>query len=578
MESSLAPTLLVAGDASETAQPEVATNALLAAAAEPRDALLDELMAGDFSEVVVPPRSVSSRYSAAAPGAEVGSRSLATYDGISGAHDLFGEHFHAVRDGDDIVDPEYLDAHTIMERAFGSYYGEAGDIDASAGSAEALRQLVLEARGEDARLDLVEVFGPDINLKAHKAHDLLREDASFGILKSTLPQSSPALRRCKTLWLVELAKVDPNRQILHADPLPYRPSQVTQPLVSTERRLFTSQNVMRWAYIKERQQYVSNARLVRWSDESYTLHVGRDMYELAVSTQNSLSALAAQNTVHKCGTSLSALTAVQGYDERMIARTADAASIKEALVAENQKHRATEVQNRVGIPFGAPLPKIDMKKHGKERTAVEEWVMKERDKRRKEILARAQAGRPMMIAEQLEAEQQMMEKIRTAAIEDLRLEQEAEARESALRSGTGGRSRRQNLSYDNDAQEGDNWEKIMSDINNGSSTRPRGEDDEEEADLLMPTRKSHRPESTATSFDERHHLLEALAAQLPQGSESAALVQSVMAMLKKSSTQPMSEDAFHRELQQIADDIRQESGVDISDVDLEPLRRLGVKC
>eukprot|EP00331_Platyophrya_macrostoma_P020001 CAMPEP_0176473164 /NCGR_PEP_ID=MMETSP0127-20121128/42148_1 /TAXON_ID=938130 /ORGANISM="Platyophrya macrostoma, Strain WH" /LENGTH=463 /DNA_ID=CAMNT_0017868117 /DNA_START=1 /DNA_END=1388 /DNA_ORIENTATION=- len=458
----------------------------------------------DFSSIQLPPPSrPNSQRSSSRRAADDGDNGSMLSALMTNATDLFGAYFHTLRNELATVgvsDPEELDTLSTVRSTFGSHYEKQVDIEPVQPDADILVNLIREAR--TASFEDMSSWARDETLPA----------PALGMLKATVPEVSKvhksalaSLHQGHKLWLMELAKVDPNRQTLHADPTICLPD-VIQPLLSSERRLFTTQNVMRWSYTAKSQTPVSNTRMVRWSDGSWTLHV------------------VAPNLVYSGSVSVNAMTAVQGFDERVAVKTLSAPSIRDALVAENMRHRATDVHQRLGVPTAQAFPEFEATGQ------LEQFVKRERANRQQWFLERAKAGCPVTLAEQIEAEQQMFERMRNASAQELHAEQEEEARARALHTHGGARpsGRRMRESHITGAY-ADTWEGIL---NEAEASETPQEDAVEDAEAAAKKRRvessyfSSSPPPSAETSVERKQCLSHLRQSLPVPSEAGDLIDS----------------------------------------------------
>lgn len=100
-------------------------------------------------------------------------------------------------------------------------------------------------------------------------------------------------------WLLHLPSMSGNRRSLHIDGKPYDPKYPEAPMPSTERAIYTPLNVMRWAHDLSRDVDLSNARLVKWSSGSWTLHIGSDVYAVASDKTASLVVVGEEHSNRK---------------------------------------------------------------------------------------------------------------------------------------------------------------------------------------------------------------------------------------------------------------------------------------
>jgi hypothetical protein len=165
--------------------------------------------------------------------------SVATPIGGFTLHDLFGQHFHtgllAAEKGGDaedvlaadwealgaaVLDPELLDSRRFVETLFGQHVDESM-IDTSAATAAGgpLKALMQTAAAADARADVEALFGEHVTAHINLERSTENMQGGVAILHATLPKIPHQLSHATgELWLAELPKVDPNRQVLHVDP------------------------------------------------------------------------------------------------------------------------------------------------------------------------------------------------------------------------------------------------------------------------------------------------------------------------------------------------------------------------
>ncbi|RNF12014.1 hypothetical protein TraAM80_00574 [Trypanosoma rangeli] len=336
--------------------------------------------------------------------------------------DLFGDLFEV---GDHRpVDPALLDTRKVLLSLFGDHVREE-DVDFEDEKQVTLAKEVADNKAE-ARFAAVEkCFG---EAGAAALEDQCVEP--FGCLRSSLP-AVPDLGPHEELWLADMPKIAPNRQTLHMEPQPFLPSQC-KPLNSTDRMLFTTQNVVRWAHHKGTNTFMSNARVVRWSDGSVTLHVGSDLFTLQHSKESAVTMLAGPVVVHKGTVGVPAMVSALNPEKHLVVEGASASSIEEAVIAENARFRS--VSKRHSLAYSAPaLPNINWKMTTA-RTTIEEYVMKEYNRRQKLIEQRKREGRPMTLTEQMEMENELLQRLKTISAEELLEQQQEQQREAALRS------------------------------------------------------------------------------------------------------------------------------------------------
>ncbi|KAF8284188.1 putative RNA polymerase-associated protein LEO1 [Trypanosoma cruzi] len=337
--------------------------------------------------------------------------------------DLFGDLFEV--EDHRPVDPALVDTRRMLLRFFGDHVREE-DVDFEDEKHVKLAKEMADNKAAARFAAAEKCFG---EAGAASLEDQRVEP--FGCLQSSLPDA-PDLGPRDELWLTDMPKIAPNRQTLHMEPQPFIPSKC-MPLNSTERMLFTTQNVVRWAYHKGTNTFMSNARIVRWSDGSVTLHVGSDLFTLQSSKENTVTMLARPVVVQKGAVGVPAMVSAVNPTKHLVVEGATAASVEEAVIAESARFRSVSKQHN--LAYSTPtLPNINWKKMTKARTPIEEYVMKEYDRRQKLIEQRKKEGRPMTLTEQMEMEDELLQKLKTISAEELLEQQEEKQREAVLRS------------------------------------------------------------------------------------------------------------------------------------------------
>lgn len=554
--------------------------------------------------------AMSSHESAGVPN-DVEMASVATPMGGFALHDLFGEHFHtgllpAQQQGepqDDwdttgggVIDPELLDSRTFIENLFGHHVDETmiNPSEAIDTARPPLHSLMRDAAAADARADVQTLFGEHVKHMDLRLDETEEQRGGFEILYASLPKLPTQLGQSTgDLWLAELPKVDPNRQVLHVDPTLFVPSRNGEQLPpNSDRRLYTTQNIMRWTYLKQNKQVLSNARLVCWSDGSRTVHVGQDRFEVAQSSQNSLALLSAPSSVRtadgKAPPGSSTMVGVQGYDNRVLIKVSDAPSISREIVEETQGHREIGMERRLGFTTALALPQMDAKKAKADMSSEDQWVSKEREKRRKEKERRAAEGNAMSFLEEFDEERKMMEKLRQCTnIQTLLDEQQADLRGHLVNPGEvayvkgAGRRFRQPEELSTTAPEDVDDEFKLSDImasmnsepemrkstKRDRSATPTNEDPTGDPMEQVPrTEKNNSHDvadagSTLWNIDYVRKQLTATHSALPPGTEVCDFVASVLALLGSQNT-AWTEAKLRAEVAQVVTDISQELGGD----------------
>ncbi|ORC92185.1 uncharacterized protein TM35_000043990 [Trypanosoma theileri] len=339
--------------------------------------------------------------------------------------DLFGELFEV---GDQRpVDPVLIDTRNMLLNLFGSFIREE-DVDFED---EKQTKLVKEMADNKAaaRFAVVEKWFGEAGAAALEDQRI----ESFGCLQSSLPDK-PDVGPYEKLWLTDMPKIAPNRQTLHMDPKPFLPSCCT-PLKNTDRMLYTTQNVIRWAHHQGTNTFMSNSRVVRWSDGSVTLHVGSDIFTLQPSKESALTMLARPAVVRKGKIGIPAMVSTLNPDEHFVVEGATAASIEEAVIAESAQFRSVSTQHN--LAYATPtLPNINWNNIKTVRNPVEEYIIKEYNRRQKIIEQRKKEGRPMTLTEQMEMENELLQRLQTLSVDELMVQQQEQQREAALRAAT----------------------------------------------------------------------------------------------------------------------------------------------
>ncbi|KAG8348656.1 putative Leo1 like protein [Trypanosoma vivax] len=350
-----------------------------------------------------------------------------SYEHITcGLSDLFGPSF--VVSTTNPPDPMLVDTRSLLRRLFGPYICEE-DVDIGDQSNE---KLASEMKKNHTLVEVEKVtrlFG-----SSGTSIVMRQQPRLFACLHSTMPQKQ-SLGVHQELWLTDMPKITPNRQTLHMEPQPFAPSSFSKPK-STERKLYTPQNVVRWAHHHATDTFMSNARVVRWSDGSVTLHVGSDLFTLQQSKDNSLTMLASPVVVGKDDLKTQAMVSVLTPDEHYVVEGASAASIEKAVTEESLRLRSISAQHNLAYTVST-LPAIDWnKKTNTGRTSIEEYVMLEYNRRQKIIEQRKKEGRPMTLTEQMEMENELLQKLQTLSDRELLEEFGEQRRREALRTTT----------------------------------------------------------------------------------------------------------------------------------------------
>lgn len=314
---------------------------------------------------------------------------------------LFGPHFSISEENlEKAADPSLADTHSFLVSLFGAHISEH-DIDA-------VPRIEVEFNTNEAAVQLAEVeklFGkPGAQTLRKEPLDL------FTLLHSTLPDYAN-LPKCSDSWLVEMPKIQPNRQTAHADPQPIIKNCQFHP--STSRMLFTPSNIMRWGYHPGTNSFVSNTRLIRWSDGLLTLHIGEDVYSVSDWRSTAeVHLLGNETIIHKHGLLLPSFTACgQNVKRHLVIDSTEAASIQNAVAEENAMNLMENKRHRLGYATDV-IPSINWEQVSKGNSVLEEFVAKEYARREKEIQRRYKMGQPTSLAEQFEWEKELSEMIK----------------------------------------------------------------------------------------------------------------------------------------------------------------------
>lgn len=325
---------------------------------------------------------------------------------------LFGPHFSI--DEKNVVqapDPSLADTHSFLVSLFGPHISEH-DIDPAPRIEE-------EFNTNESAVQLAEVeelFGkPGAQALGEEPLEL------FTMLHSTRPNYAN-LPKCSTSWLVEMPKVLPNRQTVHADPQPIMKKCPFYP--STSRMLFTPSNIMRWGYHPGTNSFVSNTRLIQWSDGFVTLHIGEDVYSMSDWRSTAeVHLLGTETIVHKHGLLLPSFTACDHNIKRhVVMDSTEATSIQNAVADENTMNLMENKEHDLGYATDV-IPSIDWDKVSKGDSVLDEFVAKTYALRQKELERKHKMGQPVSLAEQFRLEQELSEAIKNAIQGNLNIDQ-----------------------------------------------------------------------------------------------------------------------------------------------------------
>ncbi|CAD2216748.1 Leo1-like protein, putative [Angomonas deanei] len=335
---------------------------------------------------------------------------------------LFGDDFELVLDEHEDAagkDPSLFDAKKIISDFFSTAVS-VDDINLD----QKLSEKELTAQLDENYLEAL--LGKEaVNSLANETYY-----EPFSVLHSSVPAQT-AEGKAETKWLVEMPKIEPNRQILHADPKPFTTKRADV-IESNDRMLYTPHNVIRWSYDKSRNTFLSNARVVRWSDGSITLHVGTDSHLLCDKRgDSSLHLLGYETVVGTDGMKLPALTSTVRPTKHFVTESSNAKSISVEVANENKIHHNLRIKQR--MPYITdPLPPVDLTKPTGERNAYEEYVADQYLKRKRLMDSLAKKGQHLSLEKQLEMDKEMWEQLQTTDLQVLREREEEEKRQAAL--------------------------------------------------------------------------------------------------------------------------------------------------
>jgi hypothetical protein len=281
------------------------------------------------------------------------------------------------------------------------------------------------------------------------------------------------------------------------------------------------------------------------------------------------------------------MVGVQPYNNRVLVKVSDAPSISSEIVVETQGHREIGMERRLSFMTDAPLPHVDSKKPKNEMTFEEQWVTREREKRRKEMAQRAAMGNPMSVLEQVEEERKMMAKLQLCTnIKDLLEEQETDLRGSLTEPAevayvkSSGRFRQPDSfedmgetsrinrrdTEDDDQEEEVPLKSVMGDVHTDinkkrdrSPTPPGASHKKHRSEDDVHAQPSSSSSSLWTAQNVSQLLIKA-SATLPPGTEVSSYVDTILGLLSKDTN--WTETKLRAEVRQVVDDVVQELGAD----------------
>eukprot|EP00758_Cryptobia_borreli_P006149 Tbor_TRINITY_DN5093_c1_g2::TRINITY_DN5093_c1_g2_i1::g.14085::m.14085 len=229
--------------------------------------------------------------------------------------------------------------------------------------------------------------------------------------------------------LLTMPTVDPNCQILHFDHVPYHPN-LSNDLreASGDRKVYTSKNVIQWTYNPNTKEYLSNSRIIQWSDGTSSLHIGTEMYTIETFTDQGLTFLAKEQTMYRGDSSTTALVEAFPVDNHVTLRPCRT-SLGESLVSNRASHNIKKPL--VGVPMDATpgLPSIGSRRG---RTPQEDFVDMEREKLRIRAAERAKEGHPMSMSDLLMEDQDILRMAKDAALVAMSLQERRDSASGAV--------------------------------------------------------------------------------------------------------------------------------------------------
>ncbi|EPY22999.1 hypothetical protein STCU_07960 [Strigomonas culicis] len=459
---------------------------------------------------------------------------------------LFGPYFEIKVLDDNIEElakapfPALMDVQNIISSQFGNYV-RAEDIQQvwwSQDDANILAKLMQENKEECDSAELERLFGKAGMMCLLKE----RKMEPFRLLDCVAPATPPFAGgyHPDNMWLVDMPKIQPNRQILHADPQPYAPERSGY-LESNDRMLYTPHNVIRWAYHKGQNTFMSNARLVRWSDGSVTLQVGEDTFSLHDNKSNSaLHVLGAETKVKKGNVEIPCVLKTLQPSRHFVVEGSSAKSIAKETINEAVLHETVRQKRR--LPYlTSQTPDVDLRKPAKDRTLYEECVHAELERKRKMLDQRIKEGNPPTLEEQVAMDNEMWNRINAMTQDDMvRHQEEARRHEEVRVAERQAYQRSTRRERDLELEGGD-----YSDADEHDFSRKRAREDDP-VDRLDPLRD----------------VLETVADELPADSEVAKVVAGFIGYMNGTS---YSEPTIENELPDIIKSIQEGApGVDVA--------------
>lgn len=350
-----------------------------------------------------------------------------TMGGVTLEH-LFGKGLGTILAAEEqsarFCDPALLDTETILGDVFGDNIGfvhEAFNVT-DAAHAHLLKKALDDARLADCMSELDEFFGPhaeyvktdqgaslrpNVTMSAAFPHSGRGGNSTASTSSTVKSEGTSVGELLRSTVLLTMPTVHPNRQILHFETAPYNPA-TSRPKESTDRKTFTPQNIMMWTYDRKSRRYLSNTRVIQWSDGTTTLHVGAESYDIETCTDGALSFLGERRHMYRCDKAYSAIIETVPVDNHVtvMSRSDKMNSIDAITAARAAKAVAENAALSIGLPItGLPAFVGDA---GGRKSTEEEYVDTERAALKKLIAQMERDGTPMTVAEQMRRDAQIL--------------------------------------------------------------------------------------------------------------------------------------------------------------------------
>ncbi len=453
----------------------------------------------------------------------------------------------------EVRDPKLFDALCNVEENFGLLSDDETAIFLENGSnaAAALKAIAAhetEIFTETNCIREVQGIGFGTESEVRQLAACPRRPESIKFLYSTIPDL-PSLPKSEQFWLVDLPKVEPNRQILHVEAEPFT-KETTTAKHSDDRRLYTPHNVIRWTYSRTTKEALSNTRLIMWSDGSTSLQVGKDAYDVLPSQEAAFNLLGAPVQLSgnwSCqGEPLPALIAAAHPEAHVTLKLQSAKnSVDHTLVHEGRLQRAPQVTERLAIPSRV-LPEFADKRGLL--SAEEEFATTAREQRKRQMRTN-----PMSFTDQFLSEVQLFERLHTASTQELEANQLAAEARLEVESTHSHRMHHRQLSSSaprNGSLSQDEYQMNMF-LHERSAAAPTVT----APVVVEPARKMRRVETDATTAHDRvHAALTEFARQIPEGNKDGkGTVNGLLSLLST-----LSEEALLREVPRTLQELRSE--------------------